>query len=193
MGDPFTAAEQMAEQPVPAVEPARVGPQKPFHPRNQIGLGRLHHQVEVIVHQTKRMHVPVGFNATLTQRFQETLPILVILENRFPLVTAIHDMINRTRIFQSNLARHRPNNYLHPPLLSTVWTDPFTFRPVHVHVHVHRQHAGHRRCFCFFVCQVINPQFDEAGSFSDGLAQVKAGGRFGYIDATGKYVWNPSK
>ena len=40
---------------------------------------------------------------------------------------------------------------------------------------------------------VINPQFDEAESFNNGLAWVKAGGRFGYINASGKYVWNPTK
>jgi len=39
---------------------------------------------------------------------------------------------------------------------------------------------------------VINPQFDEAMSFNDGLARVKLGRKIGYIDATGKYVWNPT-
>jgi hypothetical protein len=40
---------------------------------------------------------------------------------------------------------------------------------------------------------VIYPQFDEAMSFANGLARVKMGGRTGYIDAAGKYVWNPAK
>jgi hypothetical protein len=40
---------------------------------------------------------------------------------------------------------------------------------------------------------VINPQFDEAAPFADGLARVKTGGRYGYINDSGKYVWNPSK
>lgn len=38
---------------------------------------------------------------------------------------------------------------------------------------------------------VINPQFDAAGSFSEGLADVKISGKWGYIDKTGKYVINP--
>ena len=55
---------------------------------------------------------------------------------------------------------------------------------------------------------VINPQFDKAGVFSDGLAAVKlggggpapstpvpsvigGGGRYGYINSEGKYVVNP--
>jgi TonB family protein len=47
---------------------------------------------------------------------------------------------------------------------------------------------------------VIDPQFDEAGNFSGGLALVRVGvelrefgpiekGRLAYIDETGKYVW----
>ena len=40
---------------------------------------------------------------------------------------------------------------------------------------------------------VIAPQFDFAESFSGGLARVKIGRNEGYIDATGKFVWNPTK
>ena len=38
---------------------------------------------------------------------------------------------------------------------------------------------------------VINPQFDDAGQFSDGLAWVKMDGHFGYTDNTGKLAINP--
>jgi hypothetical protein len=38
-----------------------------------------------------------------------------------------------------------------------------------------------------------NPQFDEAGPFSDGLALVTVEGRIGYANKVGKYVWNPVK
>ena len=38
---------------------------------------------------------------------------------------------------------------------------------------------------------VINPQFDEAASFSEGLAQVRDSGRWGYVDKSGKLVINP--
>jgi hypothetical protein len=49
---------------------------------------------------------------------------------------------------------------------------------------------------------VINPQFDAAMDFSNGLARVGLGGgisgnfigrKVGYVDAAGKYVWNPNK
>lgn len=38
---------------------------------------------------------------------------------------------------------------------------------------------------------VINPQFDYAGEFSEGLAMVKVGDKWGYIDKTGEMVINP--
>ncbi len=40
---------------------------------------------------------------------------------------------------------------------------------------------------------IINPQFDFAWNFSEGLAYVGTGGKYGYIDNTGKYVWNPTE
>jgi hypothetical protein len=36
---------------------------------------------------------------------------------------------------------------------------------------------------------VIEPGFDEAAEFLDGLARVKVGGKPGYIDRTGNFVW----
>jgi hypothetical protein len=43
---------------------------------------------------------------------------------------------------------------------------------------------------------VISPQFDEAYSFESGAAQVRNGHladeRIGYIDKTGKFIWNPT-
>jgi hypothetical protein len=35
---------------------------------------------------------------------------------------------------------------------------------------------------------VIKPQFDMAGDFSEGLAQVKIGNKWGYIDKTGRFA-----
>jgi hypothetical protein len=39
---------------------------------------------------------------------------------------------------------------------------------------------------------IINPQFDEAASFTNGLARVKTGGRFGYVAPSGKFVYSPT-
>ena len=38
----------------------------------------------------------------------------------------------------------------------------------------------------------INPQFDEAAAFADGLARVKVSRKTGYVNPDGKYVWNPT-
>ena len=38
---------------------------------------------------------------------------------------------------------------------------------------------------------VINPQFDDAGRFSEGLACVKVGAKWGYINKSGDYVVTP--
>lgn len=39
---------------------------------------------------------------------------------------------------------------------------------------------------------VINPQFDMANAFSDGLAKVSVNEKYGFIDKDGKYVINPT-
>ena len=41
----------MAEHFVPPIEAAGVSAQKPFHPGDQIGLGRLDHQMKMIRHE----------------------------------------------------------------------------------------------------------------------------------------------
>jgi hypothetical protein len=38
---------------------------------------------------------------------------------------------------------------------------------------------------------VIDPQFESAGNFADGLAPVRVGGRIGYIDIKGTFIINP--
>ena len=38
---------------------------------------------------------------------------------------------------------------------------------------------------------VINPQFDNAGDFSEGLAAVEIGDRWGFIDTKGQYIVKP--
>jgi hypothetical protein len=40
---------------------------------------------------------------------------------------------------------------------------------------------------------MIDPQFDWATGFGEGLSRVKFGGKQGYIDRAGKYVWQPAK
>jgi len=37
---------------------------------------------------------------------------------------------------------------------------------------------------------IINPQFDEAASFTNDVARVRTGGRYGYVDPSGKFVFS---
>ena len=37
----------------------------------------------------------------------------------------------------------------------------------------------------------INPQFDKAGAFQDGIAPVWINGRQSYVNKSGKFVWQP--
>ena len=96
----------MAKELVPPVEAARLGAQKPFHPGDQIGLGRLDHQMEMIRHEDAGVNLPARLGTNLAQRLDEALAIPIILEDRLAPVTAIHDVLNRAGILDSQLAGH---------------------------------------------------------------------------------------
>lgn len=40
---------------------------------------------------------------------------------------------------------------------------------------------------------IVKPKFDYANSFTNGLARVGTKEGIGYIDKTGKYIWQPTK
>src|SRR5215218_3506838 len=96
----------MPEEFVPAIEPARVSAQEPFHPCDQIGLRRLHHEVEVVGHQAIGMNLPTRLGTCFSQCGEEPLAIGVVLENSLSTVATVHDVIDRTRILDSQLAGH---------------------------------------------------------------------------------------
>ena len=78
----------MAKESVPTVETRAVGSQKPFHPGDQVGLRRFHHQMKMVSHQTIGVNLPIGFGAGFAQRFQEPLTVRVVLENRLATITS---------------------------------------------------------------------------------------------------------
>ncbi len=47
------------------------------------------------------MHLPVGFATSLRQCFQKTSSILIVLEYRFPPVAPVHEMVDRSRVLDS--------------------------------------------------------------------------------------------
>jgi hypothetical protein len=52
------------------------------------------------------MNAPAGFLARFTQYVQKSPPVLVIAKDRPSLVPARHDVVNRTRIFDSQGSSH---------------------------------------------------------------------------------------
>jgi hypothetical protein len=54
------------------------------------------------------MNLPVGLLNGLSQRFQEILTVHIVKINLIPAIPSAHYMINGTRIFDSQLARHDP-------------------------------------------------------------------------------------
>src|SRR6266542_1591196 len=116
----------MSKELVSAIEPTGVGTQEPLHPGNQIGLGRFHHQVEMVRHEAERMHLPIGLGTALGQRFQETLPVGIVLEDRLPPITPIHHVVKGSLILHSQLAWHRPKSAKTTASVSIVRTDTFS-------------------------------------------------------------------
>src|SRR5208337_4223324 len=88
------------------VESLGINPQQPFHSRHQIGLWRFEDQMKMVAHQAIGPDPPIRLGGDLAQSGQKQLTVLVVLEYVLPPVAAIHHMINRTRIFHSQLARH---------------------------------------------------------------------------------------
>jgi hypothetical protein len=58
----------------------------------------------MIRHEDKGVNLPARLGASLAQRLNEALAIRIVHENQFAPVTAIHDVINRASILDSQLA-----------------------------------------------------------------------------------------
>ncbi len=52
------------------------------------------------------MNLPPGLGASLGQRFQKTVTVPVVSKNQLTPVTAVHDVVNRTGIFNAQLPGH---------------------------------------------------------------------------------------
>jgi hypothetical protein len=62
--------------------------------------------MKMIGHQAIRMHLPAGLQTDLLERTQKPASILFILEDRFAAMPAIHPMINRADVLDSQLPGH---------------------------------------------------------------------------------------
>ena len=88
------------------VESLGVNPQQPFHPQNQVGLGWLHDQMEVMAHQAIGMELPLGLAAGLAQRGQKLLAVFVVPEDVLTLVPTVHHVIHGPRILKLRAPHH---------------------------------------------------------------------------------------
>lgn len=71
-----------------------VSAEKPLHARDQIGLERFYHQVQMIQHQPIRMGLPIGFDTGLSQSHKETIPVRVGFEDGVATILTIQDVVN---------------------------------------------------------------------------------------------------
>ena len=60
----------------------------------------------MVPHQAMRLHLESGLLTGPGQGLEKILPVHVASENILPAVPTPHDVINRPRIFHSQLARH---------------------------------------------------------------------------------------
>src|SRR5947208_3526150 len=97
----------MSKELVFAVKARSVGPQKPFHASDQIGERRFRNEMKMVSHEAPGVDLPVGFGAALPQGPQEESPICVVAKNGFATISAIHEVIDGSGIFDSELARHQ--------------------------------------------------------------------------------------
>ena len=119
-----TAAEEVAEEFVAAVEAAGVGAQEPFRAGNKVATGRLDDQMKMIGHEAPGVELPAGLLAGFIEGFQEELAIPVCLENGFATIATVHDVVHRAWVLDSEFSRHadskaEPGSFVNTTLLGT--------------------------------------------------------------------------
>ena len=96
----------MAGQLVPVVQADGVGALQPGHPRHQVGVGGFDHQMVMVAHQAKGMHLPIRLLTGLGQGLDEVMPVHVVQEDVLALVATAHHVIHGAGILDSHFARH---------------------------------------------------------------------------------------
>jgi hypothetical protein len=124
-----TSAKDVAEEFVAVVEANGVGAEKPAHAFDQVRFRRLRHQVKMISHETVGVHLPAGFLAGFSQRFEEIMPVNVVEKDILAPIAAAHQVVNRTRKLNSKLAGHwsafKLRAHLRKEESNSLRTDPF--------------------------------------------------------------------
>jgi len=71
-----------------------------------VGLGRFDDQMKVIGHETIGVDLPIGLGAGLAERIEEEETIGIVPEDRFTAIAAVHDVVDRSFIFQAEFTGH---------------------------------------------------------------------------------------
>ena len=98
--------EKVSPQPMPRVEPGRIGTLKPLHTRDKIVCRRLQQEMIVIIHQHVAVHHKASPFADLPKSRQEVLPILIVQENRLAPIAPAQQMIEGALILDACPTRH---------------------------------------------------------------------------------------
>jgi hypothetical protein len=64
--------------------------------------------MKMVGHQAKTVNLPSCFLASFFQSGKENSSIVIIAKDRFPVVAAIHDVVNCPRILDAHLPSHTP-------------------------------------------------------------------------------------
>jgi hypothetical protein len=62
--------------------------------------------MEVIAHEAIRVNQPIGLQAGLVEGAEEQLVIDIVAEDSFASISSVHDVVNRSRILEAQLASH---------------------------------------------------------------------------------------
>jgi hypothetical protein len=63
--------------------------------------------MEVIAHEAIGVNQPIGLQASLVEGAEEQLVIHIVAEDGFASIPSIHDVVNRSGVFEAQLASHK--------------------------------------------------------------------------------------
>jgi hypothetical protein len=99
--------EEVAAPRVAPVEAHCVDAVQPLHPARELGLGRLHKQVEVVVEQVPGVHLPSKTPLDFDEELEPRLPVEIVEHDRSLLDAATDDVVpGRTRQLAARYPRH---------------------------------------------------------------------------------------
>ena len=106
---------------------AGVGAEEPFHAGDEIGLGRFGHEMTMITHETPRMELPAGFFTGFAEGVEEAAAILIVVEDGFTAVPAIHQVVGGPGKLNAQGSRHGLRTAASPAICNC--ENPFTAIP----------------------------------------------------------------